>query len=75
VRFGGAPFAALPLLGTGRFGRAEYKNRDRDGNPDTHTKTCPDGNANANVSYRCADTCTDYDANEYAQRQSHYAPA
>ena len=75
MRFGGAPFAALPLLGTGRFGRAEYKNRDRDGNPDTDTKTCPDSNANADVSHRCTDNCTEYDANEYAQRQSNYAPA
>jgi hypothetical protein len=57
------------------FGRAKYKNRDRHGNPDANTKTCPDSNANANVSHRCTDTCTKYNTNEYAQRQSSYAPA
>ena len=57
------------------FGRSKYKNRNRHGNPDANTKTCPDSNANANVSHRCTDTCTKYDTNEYAQRQSSYAPA
>ena len=57
------------------FGRAKYKNRNRHGNPDANTKTCPDSNANANVSHRCTDTCTKYNTNEYAQRQSSYAPA
>ena len=75
MRFGGAPFAALPLLGTGRFGRAKYKNRNRHGNPDADAKTCPDSNANADVSYRCTDNCTQHDTKEYAQRQSNYAPA
>ncbi len=54
------------------FGRAKYKNRNRHGNPDANTKTCPDSNANANVSHRCTDTCTKYNTNEYAQRQSSY---
>ncbi len=57
------------------FGRAKYKNRNRHRNPDANTKTCPDSNANANVSHRCTDTCTKYNTNEYAQRQSSYAPA
>jgi hypothetical protein len=57
------------------FGRAKYKNRNSHGNPDANTKTCPDSNANANVSHRCTDTCTKYNTNEYAQRQSSYAPA
>ena len=57
------------------FGTAKYKNRNRHGNPDAYTKTCPDSNANANVSHRCTDTCTKYNTNEYAQRQSSYAPA
>src|SRR4029434_852835 len=57
------------------FGRAKYKNRNRHGNPDANTKPCPDSNANANVSHRCTDTCTKYNTNEYAQRQSSYAPA
>jgi hypothetical protein len=57
------------------FGRAKYKHRNRHGNPDANTKTCPDSNANANVSHRCTDTCTKYNTNEYAQRQSSYAPA
>ena len=57
------------------FGRAKYKNRNRRANPDANTKTCPDSNANANVSHRCTDTCTKYNTNEYAQRQSSYAPA
>jgi hypothetical protein len=48
------------------FGRAKYKNRNRDGNPDANTQTCPDSNANANVSHRCTDTCTKYNTNEYA---------
>ena len=55
--------------------KSEYKNRNRHGNPDANTKTCPDSNANANVSHRCTDTCTKYNTNEYAQRQSSYAPA
>ena len=46
------------------FGRAKYKNRNRHGNPDANTKTCPDSNANANVSHRCTDTCTKYNTNE-----------
>ena len=48
------------------FGRAKYKNRNRHANPDANTKTCPDSNANANVSHRCTDTCTKYNTNEYA---------
>jgi len=75
VSFSGAPFAALPLLGTRRFGRAKYKNRNRDGNPDANAKTCPDGDANGDVSHRCTDDCTQHDTNEYAQRQGSYAPA
>jgi len=75
VPFGGAPFAALQLLGTRRFGGAKYKNRNRDGNPDANAKTCPDGNANASVSHRCTDNCTQHDTDEYAQRQSSQAPA
>jgi len=63
------------LLGTRRFGRAKYKNRNRHCNPDAHAKTCPDSNANADVGQRCADNRTQQDANEYAQRQSNYAPA
>ena len=63
------------LLGTRRFGRAKYKNRNRHGNPDAHAKTCPDDNTDANVSHRCTDNRTQYDAHEYAQRQSNYAPA
>ncbi len=55
--------------------KSKYKNRNRHGNPDANTKTCPDSNANANVSHRCTDTCTKYNTNEYAQRQSSYAPA
>jgi hypothetical protein len=57
------------------LGRAKYKNRNRHGNPDANPKTCPDSNANANVRRRCTDTCTKYNTNEYAQRQSSYAPA
>ena len=53
----------------------EYKNRDRYANPDTNTKTCPDSNANANVVHRYADTCTEYNTNEYAQWQSRRSPA
>ncbi len=75
MRFGGAPFAALPLLGTGRFGRAKYKNRNRHGNADADTETCPDNNADADVTHRCTDNRTQYDANEYAQREGSYAPA
>ena len=63
------------LLGIRRIGRAEYKNRNRHGNPDANTKTCPDGNANANVGHGCTDTCPKYDTNKYAQRQSSHAPA
>jgi len=74
VRFGGAPFAALPLLGTRRLG-AKHKHRNRDGNPDANAKTCPYSNANANATHRCTDNCTQYDTNEYAQRQGSYAPA
>ena len=62
------------LLGTRRFG-AEDKNRNRHGNPDADTKTCPDGNANANVGHGCTDTRAKYDTNKYAQRQSSHAPA
>jgi len=62
-------------LGIRRFGRAEYKNRDRYGHSDTNTKTCPDSEANANVSHRCTDPCTKYDTNEHAQRQGSYGPA
>jgi len=62
-------------LGIRRFGRAEYKNRNRYGNSDTNTKTCPDSEANANVSHRCTDPCTKYDTNEHAQRQGSYGPA
>ena len=62
-------------LGTRRFGRAEYKNGDRHGNPDANTKTCTDSNANANVSDCCPDGCTKYHTGEYADRQSSYAPA
>jgi len=68
-------FSRSSSLGIRRFGRAEYKNRNRCGNPDANTKTCPDGNANANVSHRGTDSCTKYDTNEYAQRQNSYAPA
>jgi len=71
----GAPFTALPLLGTGRFGRAKYKNRNRDGNPDADAEACPDSNANADVRHRCTGNCTKYDTDEYAQRQGNYAPA
>jgi len=63
------------LLGIRRFGRAEYKNRNRHGNPDANTKTCPDSDANSNVGHGCTDTCAEYDANKYAQRQSSHAPA
>ena len=63
------------LLGIRRFGRAEYKNRNRNGNPDANTKTCPDGYANANVTNRCTDTRAKYNTNEHAQRQSSHAPA
>ena len=73
--FSGAPFTALPLLGTGRFGRAKYKNRNRDGNPDAHAKTCSDNNADTDVSHRRTDNRTQNDTNEYAQRQGNYAPA
>src|SRR5213593_4518566 len=38
-------------LGIRRFGGAKYKNRNRHGNPDANTKTCPDSNANANPTY------------------------
>lgn len=62
-------------MGIRRFGRAEYKNRNRYGNPDANTKTCPDSNANANVGHRYSHTRTKYHTNEYAQRQSSYAPA
>src|SRR6266571_2298321 len=62
-------------LGTRRFGRAEHENRNRYGNPDANAKTCPDSNARANVTHGCTDTRTKYDTNEYAQRQSGYAPA
>ncbi len=68
-------FSQSPSLGIRRFGGAEYKNRNRHGNPDANTKTCPDSNANANATHRCTDSCTEYDTNEYAQRQSSYAPA
>ena len=68
-------FSQSSSLGIRRFGGAEYKNRDRHGNPDANTKTCPDSNANANVGHRCTDSCTKYDTNEYAQRQNSYAPA
>jgi hypothetical protein len=54
------------LRSTRGIGRAKYKNRNRHGNPDANTKTCPDSNANANVSHRCTDTCTKYNTNEYA---------
>src|SRR5262249_41098248 len=57
------------------FGSVKYKNCNRHGNPDANTKTCPHSNPNANVSHRCTDTCTKYNTNEYAQRQSSYAPA
>jgi hypothetical protein len=63
------------LLGTRRFGRSKYENRDRDGNPDANAKTCPDNDANADVGHRRTDNCTEHDADEYAQRQSNYAPA
>jgi hypothetical protein len=43
--------------------------------PTPTPKPAPDSNANANVSHRCTDTCTKYNTNEYAQRQSSYAPA
>ena len=66
-------FSQSPSLGIRRFGRAEYKNRNRCGNPDANAKTCPD--SNANVSHRCTDSCAEYDTNEYAQRQNSYAPA
>ena len=65
----------LSLLGIGWLGRAEHNKRNRYGRPDANTKTCPDSNANANVIHRYTDTCTKYDADEYAQRQSSYAPA
>ena len=68
-------FSQSSSLGIRRFGGAEYKNRDRHGNPDANTKTCPDSNANANVSHRRTDSCAEHDTNEYAQRQSSYAPA
>ena len=68
-------FSRSSSLGIRRFGRAEYKNRNRCGNPDANTKTCPDSNAGANVTHGCTDTRTKYDTNEYAQRQSGYAPA
>jgi len=55
-------------LGTRRFGRAKYKNRNRDGNPEANAETRPDSNANADVSHRRADDCTQYDTDEYAQR-------
>jgi len=70
----GAPIAALPLLGTRRFG-TKYKDRNCHGDPDANAKTCPDGNANADVTHRCTDNRTQYDTNEYAQRQGNYAPA
>ena len=54
---------------------AEHENRNRYGNPDANTKTCSDSNANANISHRYANTCTKYNTNEYAQRQSSCAPA
>jgi len=62
-------------LGIRRFGRAEYKNRNRCGNSDTNTKTCPDSDASANVSHRYTDNCTKDDTNEHAQRQGGYGPA
>ncbi len=68
-------FSKSPSLGIRRFGGAEYKNRNRHGNPDANTKTCPDSNANADVGHRCTDSCAEYDTNEYAQRQNSYAPA
>jgi len=68
-------FSQSSSLGIRRFGGAEYKNRNRHGNPDANTKTCPDSNANADVGHRCTDSCAEYDTNEYAQRQNSYAPA
>ena len=62
-------------MGIRRFGRAEYKYRNRYGNPDANTKTCPDSNANADVVHRYTDTCPQHDTSEYAQWQSSYAPA
>jgi hypothetical protein len=45
-------------LGTRRFGRSKYENRDRDGNPDANAKTRPDNNANPDVGHRRTDNCT-----------------
>jgi len=63
-------FSKSPSLGIRRFGGAEYKNRDRHGNPDANTKTCPDSNADAHVTHRRTDNRTEHETNEYAQRQS-----
>ena len=52
------------LPGPRRFGRAEYKNRDRDSNPDANAKTRPDNDSNADVSHRCTGSCTQYDTDE-----------
>ena len=68
-------FSQSSSLGIRRFGRTEYKYRDRYGSPDANTKTCPDSNANADVIHRYTETGTQYDTDEYAQRQSSYAPA